>query len=376
MGRSRENAYENLTEESIVKRVNEIIQRASVLHGLDFYLSGIGDLKGRNTKLYFHCNIHNTDTETTYAKFKDTNRHNCYECWKEEYNKSLKSKWWLDRESTTNKILDTIKRLNSLGQDLTFLGYVENDPLLFKSVRFKIIIKCNKHNNIGTPRVDKFIRKGWYCEECTTDLIKDLNTITPEVAYSLAVQKCNPFFDYTKIIDSYTGYRNPVVVICPLHGPFQIEYHNLVRGRGVFCPICSEKSTKLTSENEVYSELLNYFSPEQVNRRYKIRVEEGSILKQTIITPDFYIKEKNIIIEYNGRQHYMFVDYFHDDLNGFVKQVIRDNYVSEYCEKIGIRLIKIPWVDKNRIHEILEELFTSGKDITTDIHPHLLSIVI
>ena len=139
------------------------------------------------------------------------------------------------------------------------------------------------------------------------------------------------------------------------------------------CPQCYEEYNRIGSENIVYSKLLKYFSPQDIDRKYKIPVK-SSLLQQTVLTPDFYIKSTNQVIEFNGLQHYKFVEYFHINLDGFIKQVLRDNYLEEYCLKNNISLIKIPWVDRNRIDEILETLLLSKKDITTTIRPSLLPI--
>lgn len=65
---------------------------------------------------------------------------------------------------------------------------------------------------------------------------------------------------------------------------------------------------------------------------------------------DFYlnIHEKQIVIEYNGRQHYQPVDFF-GGIEGFLKQQERDNIKKDYCLKNNIELIVIPWYDEHII---------------------------
>lgn len=72
---------------------------------------------------------------------------------------------------------------------------------------------------------------------------------------------------------------------------------------------------------------------------------------------DFYFSfnEKDILVEYQGKQHYKFVSKFHKTDDDFKDQVIRDNIKREYCKDNGIELIEIKY-DENPI-KILTEKF-------------------
>jgi hypothetical protein len=60
----------------------------------------------------------------------------------------------------------------------------------------------------------------------------------------------------------------------------------------------------------------------------------------------------------------------------FLKQYRRDTVVKEYAESNGIHLLTIPYVDIDRIPEILEEfLGPTHNNITTVLHPKLLPIL-
>ena len=364
--------YEELTEESITRRVEEIIERVRILQGPTFKLIKVGKLNGKQTKIYCKCDIHGIVVETTYAKLKDTYRMGCPECEKEELRNSTNTQWWKSPEKSTELVLNTIDKLKLLGQDLEFIGVDLQDPNLFKDTIFNIIIRCKKHNEIGKTRISRFLRKGWNCKKCSAEITRRCVTLSPEEAYRRAVENKKFDYDYSRILTEYSTYEGKVTLICPIHGPFVVNYNTILRGLAV-CPQCYEEYNRIGSENIVYSKLLKYFSPQDIDRKYKIPVK-SSLLQQTVLTPDFYIKSTNQVIEFNGLQHYKFVEYFHINLDGFIKQVLRDNYLEEYCLKNNISLIKIPWVDRNRIDEILETLLLSKKDITTTIRPSLLPI--
>jgi very-short-patch-repair endonuclease len=61
---------------------------------------------------------------------------------------------------------------------------------------------------------------------------------------------------------------------------------------------------------------------------------------------DFYFPDKNIIIEYNGHQHYQPVRFGGISLESaeinFIRQQYRDKYLQNFCDQNNITLI---WID-------------------------------
>lgn len=70
---------------------------------------------------------------------------------------------------------------------------------------------------------------------------------------------------------------------------------------------------------------------------------------------DFYLPKYNIIIEYNGIQHYEPIERFGGDkiLND-IKD--RDNRKKQLCIERNITMINIPYLKYNNIEEILKEI--------------------
>ena len=75
---------------------------------------------------------------------------------------------------------------------------------------------------------------------------------------------------------------------------------------------------------------------------------------------DFYLvtdKNKKIVIEYNGEQHYKSVESWGGD-EGLKYRQDCDKAKADYCKQNGIRLIVIPYWDKNHIEEIITSQIT------------------
>lgn len=78
---------------------------------------------------------------------------------------------------------------------------------------------------------------------------------------------------------------------------------------------------------------------------------------------DFYLPKYNIVIEYDGQQH--FKPYNFDLGNNptnnekFINMKYRDNIKTLYCILFDVKLIKIPYTKFKQIHDILKQTFYS-----------------
>ena len=66
---------------------------------------------------------------------------------------------------------------------------------------------------------------------------------------------------------------------------------------------------------------------------------------------DFYLPEFNTCIEYDGKQHFNFVGTWHETKEEFERALQRDKEKTEYCVKNGIKLIRIPYYDYDKVNE-------------------------
>ena len=60
---------------------------------------------------------------------------------------------------------------------------------------------------------------------------------------------------------------------------------------------------------------------------------------------DYYIPSLRLAFEYDGRQHYGFVRFFHQSKYGYQKSVSADNDKRRYCSDVGINLIRFSYKD-------------------------------
>ena len=212
------------------------------------------------------------------------------------------------------------------------------DDSVYINCNVKIKIKCNTHNEFFYQKpYEHFKRIG--CKKCLS-IIKSENkkiTTCEFVKRAKEVHGDRYLYDFVNYKDSSTK----VTITCRLHGNFnQVpSYH--ISGNG--CPICSESRgermiKKYLIKNNIYY-LKEYKIPDQ-NNKYRY---------------DFYLPEKNIIIEFHGIQHYMYVPYFHKDKSVFLDKKLRDCIKKDIAQTLGIKYIEIPYTIKkqNKVNETL-----------------------
>ena len=91
--------------------------------------------------------------------------------------------------------------------------------------------------------------------------------------------------------------------------------------------------------------------------------------KHRTLNVDFYLPDLNIIIEYDGCQHYMFNTRFHKTLDDYRDQVRRDIIKNQYCKDNNIPLLRITYRDNKRIDEIITTFIKTGEDVAKKLTP-------
>lgn len=153
-------------------------------------------------------------------------------------------------------------------------------------------------------------------------------------------------YDYSLV--DYKNNQTKVKIICPIHGVFEQIPNNHVKGSG--CLKCgAENKTKSNGERTI-KEVLTF---------KKIFFEEQKEFKdlkdKNLLSYDFFIPSKNLLIEYNGKQHYKFHDLFHKTYHDFLVQKHHDWLKRKYAKSNNYKLLTIPYWDYKIIENILSK---------------------
>jgi hypothetical protein len=196
-----------------------------------------------------------------------------------------------------------------------------------------INIICPIHGIFSQRPQDHLYGRG--CRICGGKDKKDFNVFINE-----SNEIHNNFYNYDKTI--YKNNWTNIIVTCYIHGDFEVTPNNHLSKKSG-CPKCKEslgeKNIRLYLENRNFKYI--------TEKRFK-----DCRYKQPLPF-DFYLSDYNILIEYDGLQHFESIDFFGGEqrLN---EQKIKDNIKTEYCNNNNIQLIRIKHTDN--INEILDNI--------------------
>lgn len=200
------------------------------------------------------------------------------------------------------------------------------------------------------------LKLGRGCPKCTGKY----HWTVPEWVERAEIVHKGKGYDYSKVTRiPYFSERGKIPVICPEHGEFLTDPQGHIY-KAYGCPRCSKSHGELVIKEYLDSHRIPY----RDTNESKIKIGDQ------LIFPDFILDQEKIIIEYNGIQHYEWVKFFQKTYSDYEDQIARDDLLREYCKNNSYLLLEIPYVDFERIDEILDVyLQRDHKDITTHIDP-------
>jgi len=193
----------------------------------------------------------------------------------------------------------------------------------YRKIKFHCFFCDNTY--LSTPH--DMQRKGRDCPRCWeyydktrydyTDIKEEIENLT-EGSYTL--------------VSKY--YKNAQEKINVKHNKCDKEYlvsmHNFRRGKR--CPFCNESKGEATVRSVLITNGIE-FTPQ--------KSFEGLRYKKSL-SYDFYLYKYNLLIEYQGEQHYHAVKIFDKKASLKTRQK-RDRIKRDYANKAGITLLEIPY---------------------------------
>lgn len=164
---------------------------------------------------------------------------------------------------------------------------------------------------------------------------------TTDTFISQSKNKHNDKYDYSLV--EYISAKIKVKILCNnCLNIFEQTPNNHLRGKG--CPVC--KSSKGESKIREFLEQNNIIFEEQ--KRF------SECRNKFPLRFDFYIPEKNILVEYDGEQHFKPVKFWKNEKGlSLIKR--NDDIKNKFAEKSKIKLIRIDYTSFNKIENILSE---------------------
>ncbi len=260
------------------------------------------------------CIICNTHGEFWQKPYIHLQNHGCFKCMVDSHKKDL--------EFFINK-----------GNKIHNFKY-DYSKSIYTNTHSEIIIICPLHGEFSQTPNSHLDGKG--CMECYRKSRRLLLTDVINRANEIHNNKYN--YSKTIYINTYTN----ITIVCPIHGDFEQLPSNHLFGRG--CPKCNQSH----GEREITKFLDKY------NIRYVKNKRFNSCVYKRELRFDFYLIDFDILIEYDGIQHFIPNDRFGGQ-KMFDYRTICDNIKNEWVITENKKLIRIPYWDFSNIENILTE---------------------
>ena len=244
--------------------------------------------------------------------------------------------------------MDFIEKANLVHNnkyDYSLVNYINN--------KTKVKIICKKHGVFEQLPNSHTIQKCG-CPKCANEETAIKQTFTSEKFIEESKKIHGNKYDYSLV--DYKNARTKVKIICKKHGMFeQIAY---CHQQGAGCPVCNYSK----GEERIQNYLIDN------NIKFEPQKKYNDLIDNSYLSYDFYIPSKNLLIEFNGMQHYEWEQYFQPTYRDFLVQKHHDWLKRKYAKDNNINLLTIPYWELYNIDKILkeEQIGTSNQSVQRD----------
>ena len=191
---------------------------------------------------------------------------------------------------------------------------------------------------------------GFGCKKCDAKRTGDINRIDHEEFIRRCIAKHGNKYDYSKT--TYIGSHKTVCITCRIHGDFHMTA-TLHSSGGHGCHKCWRSQGEHIIASWLDAQCISYTNEHKFD---DCLTPKGRKMKF-----DFYISSLNVLIEFDGEQHYYASDMFGGN-ESFERVKKYDVIKNQYAKRKGIRLIRIPFFKRSKIDEVLtSELLSSNR---------------
>ena len=266
-------------------------------------------------KVQILCRKHGFFMQTPNCHLKGTG---CAKCAFEDQSR----RQLIDQEDFLQSIKETHKKRYIL------------DNIIYTGCKNIITPECRIHGLFEITA--KQFKRGVGCAKCFGNLKH-----TKESFIRLANEKHGSLYDYSYM--DYIDFHTDVKIVCSKGHTFFQKPKSHTGGTG--CPKC--RSSRGEKAIALYLEKIGLIFKQQ--RKFKTCKNLKSL------PFDFFIPSHNLLIEYQGKQHFHTTrgDFFGGEA-ALKKRQARDQIKRDWAKYSPYRLVEIPYTDFNKIEEILE----------------------
>lgn len=290
----------------------------------------LSEYTGSKGEMSFRCKKHDVTFRKTAFNLIHSN-HGCNLCW-EEHRKSANKKTndWFASELAT--ILPDIEPMSK-----------------YDGMNRKVFVCCKICGKTWKSRAQDLLA-GHGCKSCA-DKRSALNRTMSHDEFISAVNQYNPHKDKFVVLSKYHGTTNDVECKCYDCGYiWKTRAANLIaRSGGSGCPLCNQSKGEAITASFLTNAGLSFETQKEF---------DGLLgLGGYPLSFDFYIPEKNTLIEIHGQQHFEPIPYF-GGKKKFEKQQEHDRRKRDYANRNNINLLEIKYLSRKDARQLSNILQT------------------
>jgi hypothetical protein len=228
----------------------------------------------------------------------------------------------------------------------------------YRDQKTNIDIICSKHG-VFSQMPDNHVNNRAGCRECFNEKMAKAQTKSLTQFIKEANKIHGGKYDYSQV--DYKKSIEKVIIICPIHGGFEQSPNSHV-SHMAGCKQCINKSE---------GQLIEFLNDRNIELQKNFRVLiQGSSIRQ-YREFDVFLPGLNLLIEYDGHQHYPKTYTIKNPLFGTMKdyksQHQNDIYKTRLAKRKGYQIARIPyWLNKQELEIELENIL-SGKPTYPDV---------
>lgn len=303
------------------------------------------------------------------------------------------------KKTTTERFIEKSKAIYNNKFDYSKVNYI--------NAQTKIKIICLKHGEFEILPYNH-LRGNGGCRLCSAEKQKNNFSKTTEQFIKDAINKYSDKYDYS--LTNYINNKTKVKIICPIHGAFFVYPRNFLESKSCGCKKCSNEEiakryAKTTEQfiekaKEIHGDKYDYSLADYIRTNIKLKIicPKHGIFEQTpkahlnnegcpkckssrgeikirnylkskyilfeeqkrfkeckdkrSLPFDFYLPNENLLIEFQGEQHYRPHNFKRSKYN-FEQLKKHDNIKKEFAVNNGFCFLEISY--KDNIEDILKE---------------------
>ena len=307
------------------KKLNtkDFIERATKVHGNKYDYSKVKYINDY-TKVEIICPVHGSFWQLPGSHTRQ--KSGCWEC------------------SYLTRVIDRPKRKPDISKEEFVKNAVKihGDRYDYSKVKYincstKVEIICPVHGSFWQQPAGH-VNEKWGCNECRKiNSRKKVDCFIKE-----AKEIHNDKYDYSKV--DYINNKIKVEIICQVHGSFWQRPANHISSK-TGCPKCKKSFGERKVEKFLLSNNINFVEQKRFDK-----------CKNANTLPfDFYLPDFNLLIEYDGRQHFEVIEHFGGEKR-LTETKKRDIIKSRFAKDNGFVLLRINHKEYKNIEKILERI--------------------